>query len=219
MRETRNLFGLDWVLPGVSPSGVSGGCKLLCSQRLAGSSKLTHRRCLCHLSAAVLQEEPGDLGCSAVSTPDMFACCLRAVYLSVNFGQASLCGMLRTDGFCFYLLGPGGKMLTELCFQEPASSLLTHAALRSVRVGTPLSAPSETLNCGGFCAREEGRTIPECSCSPLSVAVGTASYFQTWGGSKQSLAPESSARSPGGALAAGDPAEARPWLPIRGGLP
>lgn len=88
-------------------------------------------------SAAVLKEEPGDLCCSEASTPDMFACCLSAVYLSVNFGQTSLCGMLGTDGFCFYLLGTRGKMLTELCFQEPASSLLTHAAPRSVRVGTP----------------------------------------------------------------------------------
>lgn len=184
--------------------------------RLAGSSQITHGQCLCHLSAAVLKEEPGDLCCSEASTPDMFACCLSAVYLSVNFGQASLCGMLGTDGFCFYLLGTRGKMLTELCFQEPRSSLLTHAAPRSVRVGTPISAPSKTLNCGGFCAREEGRTIPECSCSPLSVAVGTASYFQTWGGSKQSLAPESSARSPGGALAACVPCRSTAVAPHKG---
>lgn len=56
-------------------------------------------------SAAVLKEEPGDLCCSEASTPDMFACCLSAVYLSLNFGQASLRGMLRTDGF---LLLPAG---------------------------------------------------------------------------------------------------------------
>lgn len=44
LRETRNLFGLDWVLPGVSPRGVSGGCKLLCSQRQAGWQLPDHTR-------------------------------------------------------------------------------------------------------------------------------------------------------------------------------